>query len=80
MKEVFPKATAFSTYATIIAVIYAFVRVIVPQLTDTAVIPRCSFPALDAEFSGSLRRATNHTEHVFRGLSNENMIFSFVMA
>ena len=80
MEEVLSKTSAFPTDATIIAMIDALIRVVIPQLANVAVIPSGSFTTPYTEFSSSLSTTTNHAEHILGVLTNKNMIFCFIMA
>jgi hypothetical protein len=58
MEEVFAKPSTLSTDPAVIAVIYALIWVIVPQLAHSTVIPRSSLATLHTELPSALGAAT----------------------
>lgn len=60
--------------------VYGLVRVIVPELADTAVVLCCRATATDARVRDLLGTATEHTKHVLRLVARKDVIFGFVMA
>ena len=71
---------AYPTDATIIAVVYALITVIVPELADFTEVLRSSRFTVRTEMGCRLCMSTHHAKHVFCLVSNEMVVFDFVMA
>ena len=79
MKEILPETLSDTTNTTIVAMIDALVRIIVPKLANIAVIPSTSLPTHSACFRCRLRTATEHTEHILRFLTVQHVVLYSVM-
>lgn len=79
MEEIFAQTSTFPADATIIAVIYALIGIIVPKLADIAIVPGCSFPTTNAELTGPLCTSTDHAEHIFGCFAIQNVVFDLIM-
>jgi hypothetical protein len=54
MEEIFAEATTFPTNTTIITVVDALVRIVVPQLANSTVVPSRPFAAFNAKLTHTL--------------------------
>jgi len=66
--KVLAQALSPSTYAAVWAVVDLLFTVVVPQLADVAIVARSFRLAVVANIRCSLRRATDHAQHVLRHL------------
>lgn len=73
MHEILTQTLSQPAKATVIAVVNAFVAVIVPQLALVAVIPSRVLAAIHARLAGGLGSLTQHAEHILRLLAIEVM-------
>ena len=80
MKEVLAQALTHTTDPSIVAMVYALLRVIIPQLAYIAVVPCPSLAAHGALFRGRLRATTQHAEHVLRFSAIQHVVLDRVVA
>ena len=66
--KVLPQTLSSSTYAAVWTVVDLLFTVVVPQLTDVTIVARSFRLAVVADLRRSLRRATDHAQHVLRHL------------
>ncbi len=78
--EVFPEALADPTDATVIAMVYALVGIVIPQLADAAVVASGRLSTLDAYVSSSLGVAANHAQHISGFPPGEHMVLRLIVA
>ena len=80
MEEILAETLAYSAYPAVVTVVYALVRVVVPEFADIAVITSGRLAALDAHLPCSLGIAAEHTEHVLRLPPRQDVVFGVVVA
>jgi hypothetical protein len=80
VKEILPQTLADTADTTIIAVVNTFVRIIIPEFADVAIVLCSMFTALPTDCRGRLSMSTEHAQHVLRLRSIEVMILYLIVA
>jgi hypothetical protein len=79
VKEILSNASPDPAYATVVAMIYILVGVVVPQLADCTVISGSGRTASHADLAGLLCGSAKHAQHILGVLSDQGVIFIPVM-
>ena len=70
MHKVLAQTLAKTTQSTIVAVVDAACRLVVPQFTNVAIVASSDLTTVAAAGRRGLSAATKHAEHMFRLSSN----------
>jgi hypothetical protein len=80
VKEILSETLTDTADTTIIAMVDTFVRIVIPEFADVAIVLRSMFTTLPTDCCGRLSMSTEHAQHVLRLRSIEVMIFYLIMA
>jgi hypothetical protein len=80
MEKILPQPLSDAAYPAIVAVVYAFLRVVIPEFAYRAVVPSPADSAVPTVFRRRLGTSTQHTEHIPRGSPVQGVVFDLVVA